>query len=393
MFHYVDPNDEIKQKKRIVKQLIKVNKNDRGLGLTKPEAIKVNDLLKACEDIETQGAIVLKSVSQSLLRDKAITQEPINRFYTIIRKGILVLSQSTFKQTPRTDIQNLIDYRDSINKIKIALEETFNLLHEESFGNEPLKGRTPAEYQAQTGRPYRPPVSAKALSDSINKTISKEQLQARYVSGLLRLNDALNEYEARLAGIESRIEQTQDLKDAKEANIDRYRTQLINLYRDYDTKSPAEQVNITARGNAIGANFDREQRQIDDIDVALDDLEQEKRILPTTIQNIKTQIERLQDLIDSLPAGNTQPLSEEEYANQLAYEKQGQVVNADFSLVMNELNKFLSSLTDGLIRYESGLSTSLSKSQVTNYRTPTEQAETKLGSGRDLTKGIHKRFL
>jgi hypothetical protein len=133
MFHYVEPTEENQQKKRVVKQLIKVNKVDRGLGLTKPESVKVDDLLRACEEIETQGAIVLKSLSQSLLRSSPITQEGINRFYVVIRKGLFALSRSTFVQTPRSDIDNLVDYRDNIYDIMVALNKSFQELNEEAY--------------------------------------------------------------------------------------------------------------------------------------------------------------------------------------------------------------------------------------------------------------------
>jgi len=401
MFHYVEPDEELQQKKRIVKALLKANKVDRGLGLTKPESQKVDDLLRACEDIETQGAIVLKSLSQSLLRDRGIAQEPINRFYTIIRKGIFVLSRSTFRQTPRTDIQNLTDYRDNITKMSIALDETYVKLNEEAFGNEQLKGRTIEEYEAQTGRPYRPPVSAKALSEYINRTIAQEEKREGFSQGIQRLRALLQQKQEDLESLQDRIYDTQELRDAKVANRDRFRDQVNFVLRDYDALSPAEQMNRRARYEAIKVNFDREQRMIDDIDASLDELEQERRTLPSVIARITAQIERQRGIVEGLPQGNTQPLSPEEYANQYGYEQRAEVVNADFSLVMKELNKFLSSLTDGLIRYSSGVSSSLSKSQETNYRTPIQQAEERLGAGRSnlvfgrskITDGIHKRFL
>jgi hypothetical protein len=386
MFHYVEPNEELKQKKRVVEKLIKANKVDRGLGLTKPEANRVEELLRACEDIETQGTIVLKSLSQSVLKNSHVAQEGIQRFYVVIRKGISALARSTFKQTPITDINNLTDYRDSINTIMVALNETFNLLNEEVFGNEALKGRTLEEYEAQTGRPYRPPISAKALSESINKTISKEQKRKSVTSGIVNIYEILNKKKQELKEIDDRIQQTTDLRDAFVARRDGYRDQALFLYRDYDNKTPTQQANIDLRVQAVRQNILREQQKIDDIDVALDELEKEKRTLPTTIQNIERQLDKQLAEQERLPETTTQPLSELEYQNQLMFEKQAEVVNADFSLVMKDLNLFLNSLTDGLIRYKSGISSQLSKSQTTNYRTPTQQAEVKYG-------GIHKRFL
>lgn len=387
MFHYVDPNEEIQQKKRAIQYLIKVNKTDRGLGLTKPEAEKVDDLLKACEDIETQGNIVLKSLSQSLLRSSQVPQDSIQRFYVVIRKGLFTLSHATFKQTPRTDIQNITDYRDSLYKMKTALDETFNLLNEEMYGNEPLRGRSVKEYEAQTGIPYRPTVPAKVLSDSINKTIDKEKLRARYVSDILRLEETLREYQGQFASIDDRIQQTRELIQVKRFQQEEHTLQNKNAMREYEFQSDAEQKRRDARMEAISKNYAIAQRFIDEYMNSLEQLEAEKQSLPNTIRNVNLQIETVQNMIDKLPEGNTEPLSNLEYANQKYYEDLASFVDIDFNLVMKELNKFLNSLTDGITRYESGVSTSLSRSQVTNYRTPTENAILKLGSG------IPKRFL
>lgn len=387
MFHYVEPTEEIQQKKRVVKQLIKVNKVDRGLGLTKPESVKVDDLLRACEDIETQGAIVLKSLSQSLLRSSPITQEGINRFYVVIKKCIFSLARSTFVQTPRSDIDNLVDYRDNIYDIMVALNKSFQELNEEAFGNKPLEDRTPEEYQAQTGQPYRLPVSAKGLFNLTNKQIAKEQERVRLTSGLQRIYDFLSAREQDLASIEARIEQAQELKKAFESNRDTYIRNAEFAIVNYDSATPEEQSTLRERHEKARNNASKEQRKIDDIDASLDELEQSRRTLPSIINNIRADIEEQEGIIRNLPETNTIPLSPDQFNEQFTFEKRAELVNADFNLVMNDLNKFINVLTNNLIRYTSSISSQLSRSQITNYRTPTQQAEAKYGAG------IPKRFL
>ena len=111
MFHYVDLNEENKHKKKILKNLITSAQSDRGLGLTKPQAEKVDSILKSCEDIETQATIVLKSLDQSILKNVYHAQEGLHRLYVVIRQGLKALTYTTFRNIPKTDIQNLTDYQ------------------------------------------------------------------------------------------------------------------------------------------------------------------------------------------------------------------------------------------------------------------------------------------
>jgi hypothetical protein len=403
MFHYVDPNEEMIQKKRVVQRLIKANKVDRGLGLTAPESKKVDDLLKACEDIETQATIVLKALSQSLLRSSPVQQDSIQRFYVAIRKGLFALSRSSFKQTPRTDIQNLTDYRDNLIKLQVGLVETFNLLNEEMYGNEPLQGRTVEDYQAQTGRPYRPPVPAKTLSDFIGKKVDKNteilledeenyQQAKRIEQGLQQLYDMLDSTEKEIDGLQKRVADTQAIKEAEEQNLDRERQRIQRIMID-------GRPNVDARIEAVTRNAQPIIRKIQVYEDSLEELEARRRQLPVIKRNIEVKILEQEEKLNAIPVNRPiipiQRLTSEEYQNQLYFEKRGQIVTADYSLVMKDFNIFINSLTDGLIRYTSGISSQLSRSQETNYRTPTERAEATLGAGmyKDLTKGIHTRFL
>jgi chromosome segregation ATPase len=374
MFHYVEPNEENVQKKRVVEKLIKANIHDRGLGLTKPEAESVESLLRACEDIETQGEIVLKSLSQSLLRNSHVAQEGIHRFYTVIRKGIFTLARATFKQTPKTDIKNLIDYRDNINKLMIALNETFNLLNEELYGNAPLKGRTLEQYQAEEQKPYRHPVKTEALKKSL-ETKTKKQIET--------LQQKLASAEQEYLQLQSIIEQQLTIKQSLEQRHDFNVQNLQVLQQQYATASPAERRQLQPRIDGLERSIDTLTRKNDETDAHIFELEQRQQNYPEYVQNIERQINDLK-----LPF--TALLEEHK-----GFEKEAEVVNKDFSLVMKDLNIFVNSLTDGLIRYTSSTSSQLQKTQITTYRTPTEQAEDKLGLGR--FKGHHgydhKRFL
>jgi len=404
MFHYVDPNEELLQKKRVLQQLIKANKVDRGLGLTKPEAQKVDDLLKACEEIETQGTIVLKSLSQSILRSSTVPQDSIQRFYVAIRKGLYTLSRSTFIQTPLSDIQNLTDYRDSLTSIMVSLEDTFLLLNEELYGNvEPLKGRTLEEYKAQTGKDYRKPVPAKELRDSIDRKVdentqilledeSNYQKGKKIQAGLQRLYIALDGIQQEIDGLQKRIYETNELRNVFITARDRIRDQTLAVYTD-------ARPNKDERARAYQVQFLVEQRKIDDVETSLQELEERRRQLPVTKQNIEAQLLRQEEVFNAIPSNrdviDVQRMAPDEYQRQLFFEKRSRIVDADFSLVMKDLNIFINSLTDGLVRFKSGLSSQLSRSQVTNFRTPSQRAVASLGAGmyKDLTKGIHTRFL
>lgn len=427
MFHYVDLNEENKHKKKILKNLITSAQSDRGLGLTKPQAEKVDSILKSCEDIETQATIVLKSLDQSILKNVYHAQEGTHRLYVVIRQGLKALTSTTFRNIPKTDIQNLTDYQKSLESLYDAINERFGELNELLFE----KGRTEEEYREKKTIPIRPPVRAEKLQEYLGKKSKKEQ---EYNVGLTkyrgRVQEELTKYMNEKDKKETAFDKTQELLTdyiERLAVIDEL-IEASNQQLDYyDRQFKSQQEELNDMEDRKGELADWEEKRFVNLQkihqglydtITKEDTKREKLIieaqeksrltqetLPNQLQQLEKEIENTNRNISSLGrtyrdipmnVDETEPLNEEEYAMQSKLAQLTEVATKDFELVMKDFKIFITSLADGLIRFTSGLSGKLSKSQITNFRTPIESAELKLeGAGKFIGHyGYdHKRFL
>ena len=400
MFHYVDFGEENRSKKKIIKNLITASQTDRGLGLTIPQAGKVEDILKSCEDIETQATIVLKQLDQSILKNSYYAQEGLHRLFVVIRQGIRALTNTTFRNIPKTDIQNLTDYKTSLENLYEALDERFTEVNERIFGNEPLKGRTPAQYRRETGREYRPTVPASKLRKellkkqqqdiSTNVSLSKNR---RYLENLQAQK---TELEQRLENVDDDLQEVNDYLERKQADL-RFRGNTFQRQQaqiDSGTLSPKDFEMMIKKQEGLNKSLNKIQEEMGQAFETKQNLEMDKQVLPTRIQQINLEIQRIGQIPENII--ETEPLTEEEYNQQLMLEDKARVGEEDYKLIMKDFKIFINSLGDGLIRYTSGLTGKLNKSQTTNFRTPIDTAIEKLeGAGR--FRGHygydHKRFL
>lgn len=376
MFHYVDPNEENMTKREVIKKLVKSNKMDRGLGSTVPVAESIDALLKVCEDIETQGTIVLKSVDQSLIKGSHVAQESMNRFYTLIRQGIKQVTNTNFKNVPRMDIKNLTDYRDTLSVLYTSLNDSFEALNNELYGNQPLKGRTYAQYEQEEGTPYRPPI---ALSELDKYMKNKEKLE--------------NEID-KLGVIFQSIEQT--INDKSELlRVQEEQRKYISASYFQNIENEAIETN-SKRKAELERLIEGQRVSLQKITNSIKKLEQEilqiqaqQQVLPNEIEKLIIKKQQLETSPLGVYLNNSAPLTEQERALRKQYEKNTELVAKDYGLVMKDFNIFINTLNHGLISNTTGISGKLSKSQEVNYRTPSQTALTNLtGSGQ-----IHKRFL
>jgi len=400
MFHYVDFGEENRSKKKIIKNLITASQTDRGLGLTMPQAGKVEDILKSCEDIETQATIVLKQLDQSILKNSYYAQEGLHRLFVVIRQGIKALTNTTFRNIPKTDIQNLTDYKKSLEDLYEALDERFTEVNERIFGNEPLKGRTPAQYRQETGREYRPTVPASNLRKALLKkqqqdiTINTSLAQQRRY--LQNLQAQKTELEQRLENVDDDLQEISDYLARKQADL-QYRANTFQRQQaqiDSGTLSPKDFEMMIKQQDGLNRTLNKIQQEIGQAIERYRELEMDKQAIPTRLQQLELEIQRIGEVPENVI--ETEPLTEEEYNQQLLLEEKARVGEEDYKLIMKDFKIFINSLGDGLIRYTSGLSGKLNKSQNTNFRTPIDTAIEKLdGAGR--FRGHygyeHKRFL
>ena len=400
MFHYVDFGEENRSKKKIIKNLKTDSQIDRGVGLTKIQANSVENLLKSCEDIETQATIVLKSLDQSILKNTYFAQEGIHRLYVVIRQGIKALTQTVFRNLPKTDIQNLTDYKKSLEDLYEALDERFQEVNERIFGNEPLKGRTPEQYKRETGREYRPPVPASNLRKSLLK---KQQEETRINASLAQQRRYLQSLQTQYATLQQRLEtvdddmqEISDFLDRKRADL-QYRADTFQRQQeqiDSGTLSPKDFETMLKKQDGLNRALNKIQEEIGQAIEQYQNLEMDKQSFPTRIQQLELEIQRMGEVPENVI--ETEPLTDEEYKQQLLLEEKSMIGQKDYELVMKDFKIFINSLADGLIRFTSGLSSKLSKSQETNFRTPVDIAVSKLegsGSFRGHSGYEHKRFL
>jgi len=400
MFHYVDFGEENRSKKKIIKNLKTDSQIDRGVGLTKIQANSVENLLKSCEDIETQATIVLKSLDQSILKNTYFAQEGIHRLYVVIRQGIKALTQTVFRNLPKTDIQNLTDYKKSLEDLYEALDERFQEVNERIFGNEPLKGRTPEQYKRETGREYRPPVPASKLRKALLK---KQQEEIRINSSLARqrqylqkLQDEYDNLQQRLETVDDDMQEISDYLNRKRADL-QYRADTFQRQQEQinsGTLSPKDFETMLKKQDGLNRALNKIQEEIGQAIEKYQNLEMDKQAIPTRLQQLELEIQRMGEVPENVI--ETEPLTEEEYAQQLILEEKSMIGQKDYELVMKDFKIFINSLGDGLIRFTSGLSSKLSKSQETNFRTPVDIAVSKLegsGSFRGHSGYDHKRFL
>lgn len=440
--NFIDLDDEVKQKKRIIKYLIDSAQGDRGLALTKPEAENVNSLLDACENIETQATIVLKSLDQSILKDSYSGQESLNRFYTVLRQGLKTLTKTTFRQLPKTDVQNLNDYKDSLEELYEKLNERFDDLQDILYGNEPIKGRTKAQYEAETGKPYMPPVPLEKI-EKIRKgkrekgktKITKHKSQKQeYTQNLQSLQEdyermalVKQDYEDKLQGIDNELDVVTELMKAATGTFNNREKMFINNTKelhalddeltrtgntDYLRVNDLKRM-ITSSNNELAALAKRKKA----LQTEFLGLTKLKRELPNIINAAKEEIDKiyedmemtheaalaLEGVIQTAEENLPEDMTQEEKDLYLEKEPMATKLSGkDYEFIMKDFNIFIKSLSDGLIRYTAGLSTKLSKSQETNFRTPVDSAVAKLEvegagyiGGGVIKHGelIHRRFL
>jgi chromosome segregation ATPase len=399
MFHYVDFGEENRSKKKIIKNLKTDSQIDRGVGLTKIQANSVENLLKSCEDIETQATIVLKSLDQSILKNTYFAQEGIHRLYVVIRQGIKALTQTVFRNLPKTDIQNLTDYKKSLEDLYEALDERFQEVNERIFGNEPLKGRTPEQYRRDTGQEYRPPVPASNLRKALLKKQQEEirtntslAQQRRY---LQNLQAQKTELEQRLETVDDDMQEISDFLDRKRADL-QYRADTFQRQQaqiDSGTLSPKDFETMLKKQDGLNRALNKIQEEIGQAIEQYQNLEMDKQALPTRIQQLELEIQRMGEVPENVI--ETEPLTDKEYKQQLLLEEKSMIGQKDYELVMKEFKIFINSLNDGLIRFTSGISGKLNKSQITQFRTPVDIAVSKLEGGnfKGHSGYDHKRFL
>ena len=416
MFHYVDFGEENRAKKKIIDNLVISSQADRGLGLTVTQAESVDALLKSCEDIETQATLVLKQLGQTILKNSPYAQDGVNRLFVIVRQGIKVLTNTTFKNIPITDIQNLSDYKKSLTDIYDTLEERFIEGNERIFNREPLKGRTKAQYKQDTGVEYRPPVKAKTLQSFLSKkniedtvrNIKRGQERSGTEAAIdkrtelyQRYLDSYDDFEKQLAEIEVKKQVMQSKYDAANADYNF----ILPLYESQQrTLDNMEAMDPTTFNYASKKKYDElKSKQAGlkrDLDLSIGKLtkfqfgiakyEKDQRTFPLNLKSLeermKATVEEIQNLkrdMTSIPADEpvTDVITQQDFDEQLILEEKANVGEKDYELVMKDFKLFINSLSDGLIRFTSGLSGKLSKSQVTNFRTPFERSNVALGGG------------
>jgi hypothetical protein len=443
--NFIDLDDEVKQKKRIIKYLIESSQGDRGLALTKPEAENVNSLLDACEDIETQATIVLKTLNQSILKDSYSGQESLNRFYTVLRQGLKTLTKTTFRQLPKTDVQNLNDYKDNLEKLYKSLDERFDDLQDILYGNEPLKGRTKTKYEQDTGKPYIPPAPLEKVEKyrkgkrekgetKINKLELLETDKKKTLQTLRkeyeRIDRITQEMETRQQDIDQEIDTVRELMKINTADFGFKEKSYIQQMRELEAlenelkqtgNTDILRINELKRMNSpLSRSMDTLVKKGKDLQGLFLGLMKLKKDLPSIIAENRQRLEVLEEdiqmindeglglnqLIETEKANLPEDMTEEEKGLYLEIEpKATKLSGSDYDLIMKDFNIFIKSLGDGLLRYTTGLSTKLSKSQETDFRTPVDRAVAKL-EGDGMYGGgyigggvikfgelIHRRFL
>lgn len=393
MFHYVDKNEENLTKMSTVKKYRKQNESDRGLGATVQVAESVDNLLKSCEDIETQATIVLKSVDQSILRNTpSIPQDNIYRFYVVLRQGIKTLSSTIFRNIPKVDIKNLTDYRDILITLYSSLNESLLKINDIAYKNEPLNKRTVEEYERQTRKKYTRPVSAEKLQQYLK---DRGNAEAKFNTELVEMRQRREEGIALLETIANRKDELEPLLESvlqqKEGKINLYRRNEAELERTTDRKIIVKLTNYNeANARDIEILTQREQEYLRE----LKEIEDLSKRIPKELDIIQNEIVQKEVGLTGDLKDETLPLTDAEYKLQQRMQKGADIVDKDYELIMKHFDIFINTLNHGITSYTSGVSGKFNKSQDTNYRTPSESIISQLeGSGKNTGKQIHKRFL
>jgi hypothetical protein len=393
MFHYVDPTEENMSKMTSFKRLRRQNASDRGLGATIQVAETVDNLLRSCEDIETQANIVQKSLDQTLLRGSTVAQDNIYRFYVVLRQGLKVLTNTTFRQVPKTDIKNLTDYRDTLTVLYTNINDAFLKINEILYGNEPLNKRTIQEYTQQTGKDYRTPIPAQKLQEFL---IKKGEIETRF-------NEELRQMRQRYGEIQTDLERLAQIIEVREAQIEGLGQQIAYEERGFNgTKEEYERTPPSPRKIDLGRMMEGSIRSIQKLYRDVERYTAEKQQFEEEVQSLPEELAMLEQEIRKQEMGLTNeykdvtmPLTKQEYDLQAKAEINADLAEKDFELIMKIFDTFINTLNHGLTSYTTGISGRFNKSQDTNYRTPVESVIAKLeGSGRNTsTTKIHRRFL
>jgi predicted nucleic acid-binding Zn-ribbon protein len=390
MFHYVDLNEENMSKMTTFKKLRQKNLSDRGLGTTFPVAEKIDNLLKACEDIETQANIVQKSLDQTLLRGSSVAQDNIYRLYVVLRQGLKILTTTTFRQVPKSDIKNLTDYRDTLTVLYTNINDAFLKINEIFYGNEPLNKRTIEEYKQQTGSDYRTPVPAQRLQEFLTKKGEKETI---FNEELRKMRQSFSEIQRDLSKLEERIDTREQQIYGLQQQIDYEEAGFNRLKAEYErTPQSARKTELSRIMDGSIRSIQKLYRDIERYTSEKAEYEEQMQILPKELEKLEKNIKKEEIGLTGEYKSVTLPLTQEEYELQAKAETNSQLAEKDFSLIMKIFDTFINTLNHGLTSYTTGISGRFNTSQESNYRTPVDTVIKNLeGSGRN-TK-IHKRFL
>jgi len=387
MFHYVEPDEENKAKRETIKRLVLSNETDRGLGQTKPSAENISELLKTCEDIETQCVILLKSLDQVLINDSHYGSEgrEINKLYIFVKKGFSVLKRMSFQYLPKTDIQTLTDYRDSLQEFYDELDDRFKSIFETTFKQTPKHLR----------------VSRKGYEKKASDRV-KEATKLSLKKGLVEEFD--NKYAELKAEYEPQIEFLEEDIEYRTAELEQISLRLRRIMQDIqELESNPRYVDEDIQDLAetytfIEGQYLSQQEILNDKQEELDQLKRDLATLDKLNDSNQIKVEKYTARLNSLP--NVPELDPDSDVYQELVS--GEVLSKDYELVFKQFKIFIDTLSDGILRYNAGLSGKINKKVIENFRTPIDEA-VGVGSGKKggnrvrLFSGrygdTHKRFL
>jgi len=389
MFHYVEPDEENIVKRQIVKKYVLANEGDRGLGQTKPSAENLSELVKSCEDIETQCTILLKSLDQVIINDGYYGTEAsqINKLFIFVRKGLSVLKRMSFQYLPKTDIQNLNDYHASLTQFYNELQQRFATLFGTTFKETPKNLRiSRSAYQNKQIKSVEDEAKLASDEEDFERFTREAEQMARearpFFEGLIHEIDVRDQelirIKERLDGLDEDIQYLESTGDDRDlwdiADLQRFRA---NLDREYQQKLVENQRKRRMLEEGLG----------------------KVGVLGTQIQNEQL---RLQTAREELDASHV-PEPSDEIVGELT---KGEVLAKDYELIFKQFKTFLDTLSDGLLKYNAGLSGKVNKKIITDFRTPIEEGQPEIatvvaplkGAGRvQLFSGYYneprKRFL
>jgi hypothetical protein len=109
---------------RVAKRLRKQHETGAEAATTAPATENVNDLIKRCEDIETQCELVLKSLDLYSIEPEA-TAEGVQELYRKVREGLFEIKSISWNQLPRDDGFTLQKYADSLAQYSSIFEQRY----------------------------------------------------------------------------------------------------------------------------------------------------------------------------------------------------------------------------------------------------------------------------